>query len=107
MKELKKKLAEWADWEELTDTPFGTIGFDPLEKQGAVLYKRSIPDFPESLDACFKWLVPKLYTLQITTLENRGTTAEAQLNNKWGVGGNEAPALALCLAIEKLIDGEK
>jgi len=89
--ELNKKLAEWAGFK--YDDWLGWIypdgeNFDEL------------PDFPNDLNACFKWLVPNIkdditrmevlisWAYEIYTLEN-------------------PPALALCLAIEKLIDGGK
>ena len=78
--------------------------------------------FTNSLDACFKWFVPKLFTWSIgknwelqkdfTIIEN-GIKASIDLHwidpDKYDrVKPSEAiaetPALALCLAIEKLID---
>ena len=63
-------------------------------------------NFAQSLDACFKWLVPKLFRNRIELTYT--------MNGKWRcVLGNpnvceveeaETPPLALCLAIEKLID---
>ena len=63
--------------------------------------------FTHSLDACFKWLVPKLEGLQQIILqldEGRrwylGMTVDDKLYENIGF----CPALALCLAIEKLIN---
>ena len=83
---LNEKLAKW-----------GGIGIDEF-----IMYKKEY-NFIQSLDACFKWLVPKL--------EKELPTADFyELLKKWlyhlvWSGGN--PALALCLAIDKLIDGGK
>ena len=43
-------------------------------------------DFTASLDDCFRWLMPKIYA---------------------NVERNKNPALALCRAIEQIIDKEK
>jgi len=82
-----------------------------------------IPDFTDSLDACFKWLVPKIqseYEISIVTddsFRNRGTTRITLTHVTKGshgvdkfypleyLGMDNNPALALCLAIEKVIDG--
>jgi len=114
---LNKKLAEWAGWKDITDSPFGMIAFDPLEKQGAVLYKRNVPDFTQSLDACFKWLVPKmLESLRPVSIlaypvsgkyPNIGFHCELNGSAKDHYAEAGTPALALCLAIEKLIDAEQ
>ena len=98
---LNKKLLEWAGFK-----------IEQVEVQGLLDVLVYSPDgspcrfsdlsFTQSLDACFKWLMPNL---------------EKQLGgkafNQW-LGDNalfilasKNPALALCLAIEKLIDGEK
>ena len=91
---LKKKLAEFA----------GFVRYENWEKD--------LPDFPQSLDACFKWLVSNFPVgIRLRML--------GQLRNGKGyfcsIGGKclahhyseaETPALAICLAIEKLIDKE-
>ena len=105
--ELNQKLAEWEGWEDITITPFGLIGFDPLEKQGAVLYKRNVPNFPESLDACFKRLVSLIIDKIMAEQECSSDVAYAFLFKKW-IQELELiipeAALALCKAISKLID---
>ena len=84
-------------------------------------YLMRVPYFPNNLNACFKWLVPKL-------------SGDYRISLEWSLGGiicawtieecsenikrscyysstntcdGGSPALALCLAIEKLIDGER
>ena len=107
--ELDKKLAEWAGFE-FKEVKFGTeiipqwcgINFADWEP----------PKFTQSLDACFKWLVLKLkkegYTVSVYFgLETNYATAgyaDSEVNE---AVYNSNPALALCLAIEKLIDEEK
>ena len=62
----------------------------------------NFPNLTESLDACFKWLAPEL-TKRI------GWSRTKSLLQKW-IGyaefDYEKDVLALCLAIEKLIDKE-
>jgi len=76
------------------------------------------PDFVGSLDTCFKWLVPKLRYETITFIPITGTLEELDSIQKWGcrilqkgwsestsaIGDSKNPALALCLAIDKLFD---
>ena len=64
-----------------------------------------LPNFPKSLDACIKWLVPKVDWQQIIFQPDGycGITANDELYEAEA----ETQALAFCLATEKLIDGEK
>lgn len=101
-KELNKKLAEWARCQMEYDRVF--------EKP-----------FTESLDACFKWLVPKLtkeyieLEIHLDYLVKSNTWNLALLDGFYNpdepkylisVANSKDPALAMCLAIEKLIDSE-
>ena len=62
------------------------------------------PDFTQSLDACFKWLVPKLKFVAIDGEAGHFNAGLFQTENfDYYNGEAETPALALCLAIEKLI----
>jgi hypothetical protein len=82
-------------------------------EDGVSLTTSNPPNFPESLDACFKWLVPKLYRdnyyydlLQWDNGRHKAIISKATV--EWAVTASdtiaETPALALCRAIEKLID---
>ena len=75
-----------------------------------------VPDFTDSLDACFKWLVSKLGNVLIE-MDKTGTAHPGhfevwveqfvgnEFNSRHSGGARaENPALALCLAIEQLID---
>jgi len=124
---LRKKLAEWAGFKQIGTTKKGyhlLIGgqkeIDWYRPDGYLYYgiipnsRGTLPAFPQSLDACFKWLVPKLRQLTISN--------SVANTNKWMVdilagggvgklldrsyGEAETPALAFCKAIEKLIDAE-
>ena len=117
--ELNKKLAEWAG-----------IRYEPDQDVFKVIFPDGSwynighnwvldevePNFTESLDACFKWLVPELYEREYyyELLQWNSRQHKAIINKRtveWAVTASDAvaktPALALCLAIEKLIDGEK
>jgi len=130
--ELNKKLAEWAGFK-LKDNPYysterlsnGEGGFhleqvryqSYWDKDGYAHLK--LPSFIQSLDCCIKWLIPKLNEL------GWGMNFFQAINNEywkcvlweWGNPFTTAldhiredskdPALALCLAIEKLIDDKK
>ena len=124
--ELNKKLAEWVGWTHIPykKHPDGYKINDAcwLEPDYKVFtlehWKFNPPDFTESLDACFKWLVPEVIdnvekdSIEISILcpmvgcefwvvhiRNRQVTI--------GQASAETMALAFCLAIEKLIDSEK
>ena len=111
--ELNKKLAEWAGFKlELNPSPY--MGGDPykfwVDPRGWDGYGTEkcprLSNFTQSLDACFKWLVPKLTWYQINNRGRDNHHAFVCLKRK-EVGSNaETSALALCKAIEKLIDGE-
>ena len=103
--ELNKKLAEWAGFQE----KWGEI----IAPNGAIWWENELPNFTQSLDACFKWLVPRLWICNITLEEGIFWDVHVSIpdyhgRNKHGSGQalSENPALALCLAIEKLIDKE-
>jgi len=88
---LNKKLAEWA----------GIVGWRP---------QLSHMNFTQSLDACFKWLVPQ----SLGILAGEGFLPPTiKLFQLWydelvSLTGDsskvEQSALTLCLAIEKLVD---
>ncbi len=94
--ELREKLAWWVGFG--YDIWLGWIYPDGENFDEA-------PNFPESLDACFKWLVPEVY-------ERYGQQITQALLEAWAIYiGSGAywrkEAEVLCLAIEKLVDGEK
>lgn len=92
--ELKEKLGRWAG---LEATPMEQIRFDHSTKLLDVY-----PNFPHSLDACFRYLVPlarkKFGKKFIDRLVVWATI------NCWA---SSKPALSLCEIIEKLIDEGK
>ena len=109
--ELNKKLALW-------------VGFtDIVTWEDARTFWGNHPDsvvhsfdcFTQSLDACFKWLVPKF--LQIKESEHIHIVEAYEILFRWwheeliktaepnSLAVVTHPALALCKSIEKLIDG--
>ena len=99
---LNEKLAEWAfpdaDTVQVDEEHIFVVFRDTFRKQfgNEVMYL-----FTQSLDACFKWLVPKLEP----RLE-KIKALESWLRDYLFDNPTPEPALALCLAIEKLIDKE-
>lgn len=99
---LDKKLAEWAgfkrSWSNISrdfawsDSPDGHWLVD------------APPNFTQSLDACFRWLVPKLGACSILSYGNG--RYGAAIHYPHFEGDAETPALAFSLAIEQLIDEE-
>ena len=98
MNKLNEKLAKWAGFE--LDNRFQGLYWNTRTN-----YWEGLPNFTNSLDACFRWLVPRLekdYWIIIdppnkTVIIVYGFVQEAE-----GIG--ETSALALCRAIEKIID---
>jgi len=139
MEELNRKLAEWLfpppecrvegvyDRFIAIDRQFTQEAEDYILSQDPSLkcsmkvgewYRwENIPILTNSLDACFKWLVPKLhaYVLQSFSTGHHLHHASVALpytniqdiqTFQANVERTENPALALCKAIEKLIDEE-
>ena len=108
--ELNEKLAKWAgvlisieSWPDEEPTMYV---YDTEQEN---LIGECSP-FTESLDACFKWLVPKCGSVWIETgsgeegpFHSVHIYAEKESTWTYNTGGPNA-ALALCRAIEKMID---
>jgi len=104
MNELNKKLAEWAGLTHIQTWQFSDSFHIEFRASDGMIYFPLA--FTESLDACFKWLVPKLAHYFIGDSVHGHTAAVWNQGYSYGAKG-DTPALALCLAIEKLIDGDK
>jgi len=118
--ELNRKLAEWAGlvYDEGAEYIGGGgnnnnnlmygLWFPPDNSQDGTPCP---PPFTQSLGACFKWLAPKVlrngYTIEAytTTEDTAVNIARAGETKAWDC--KPEYALALCLAIEKLIDREQ
>jgi len=125
-KELNKKLAEWR------------FGIDGVEygrgnDKSLVIYRRVkwinadeeweievLEDLTQSLDACFRWLVPNRinydkeeYQIEITQVTFSYENDWCELRYRWSEfefsdhevveAEADSPALAFCLALEKAI----
>ncbi len=106
---LLEKLAKWAGLEGLVYKVGVWHLWWYFDNNGR---EERLPIFPESLDACFKWLVPKVARKLADIDLSTDREAMYKLFSLWIEEfwlPREQPislALALCLAIEKLI-GEK
>jgi len=101
MNELNKKLAEWAGFKGVFWTGAHLVG-----QQDDRGNEWELVEFTQSLDACFAELVPKAIEI-IKARHSVGVGdfgAHVILFGRWLDEGFDA--LALCKAIEKLIDGE-
>jgi len=106
--ELNKKLAEWAGFRGEQIRVQGLLDVLVHAPEGTE-YVGDLPNFTQSLDACFKWLVPKIEGLQQIILQPDGDVWYLGMTVDDGLYENIGydAALALCLAIEKLIDDEE
>lgn len=114
--ELIKKLAEWAELEMEYALWDGVIFGSISTEEYMMFLPRKVDNcdvwrpFTKSLDTCFKLLVPKLVSGDIH-IEWYTTSDDTAVHLKRATSTvafvcHPNPALALCLAIEKLIDKE-
>lgn len=115
--ELNKKLLLWVNPKaKFHDTEYGSefIASGKPYRTHSIDYRPLIP-FTDSLDACFKWIVPKLEGIELknVNIKRAGNLSGGycsvrlfQGSRQYDSGIAETPSLALCLAIEKLIDSE-
>lgn len=115
--ELNKKIAEWVD-----PVTFGDgITEEQAERNQDMLApsgKVILPDFTTFLDACVEYVVPKLReqgygvvlfdfydpsNKRVFWFFNITKDGVVEMSN---ISGDDTPALALCRAVEKLIDEE-
>ena len=128
MSELNEKLAGQAGIKVLGKSPAGEPEgslWGEIDMTGFALYPgetvaRRLCDFPSDLNACFKWLVPKLKEKSSDVCiyfaiseDDTVWTCEIEISRYKGESRAaieetvaETPALALCVAIEQLIDKE-
>ena len=105
---LNKKLAEWAGFQTMTWINYPTRSPRIVKTPDGVVGSMELIDFTESLDACFKWLVPEAIDKIMSEQECGSDLAYDILFKKW-LWKLELiipkAALALCQAIGELIDG--
>lgn len=98
--ELNRKLAEFAGF------TYDIFIYQRHWKAPDGSSMEELPNFTSSLDACFKWLVPAVGRSKDIEAERRQMVGNLLMSWARDVAFlGEEPALALCLAIEKLIDG--
>lgn len=100
---LNKKLAEWAGWQLKEFKGSFPSWYAPIQNGMAL---SELPNFTNSLDACFKWLTKGFNGVWWYDFDNGRHTWTFRKKGSETIGEAETPALALCLAIEKLIDSE-
>ena len=109
-KQLDEKLARWAGFEYIPNAESQQLDFwiCPTGGRGLASYP---PPFTVSLDACFRWLIPLIDAWEMAPI-----FSEDEIEvwvEKWtrqtvhhGKATDKEAALALCKAIEQLIDAE-
>ena len=109
--ELDEKLAKWAGF--VYDPPNEKARGYGLKPCGMWIapdgnFDSELPDFVNSLDDCFEWLVPKLWAIQLSVINTMGDRASMAMvdldGDLFASDFAKTPALALCKAIEKVID---
>lgn len=112
LNELNKKLAKWAGFIHIKGVwwrkPSGTYGFKGSIPIDADIVLPSFTDPSWGMAYCFKWLVPRIYGYMLfDSVTGNGHCARVWSTGKkmWEVKAG-TPSLALCLAIEKLIDNK-
>lgn len=107
--ELNKKMLKFAGFK-----PKSTVIPAWLTPTGELLWDASLlPNFPESLDACFKHFKSKFISMACGSLYEdnwKGAWAKVITHSRETSSVSEPniePALALCLAIEKLLKEAK
>jgi len=111
---LNEKLLVFAGFEFVRNaTPSGGVYYDRIvQPDGKHIHVSELPDFPSSVDACFAHLVPichkrlgSITILSTYDVDNSNWFYHAFIGAK-GKGTAETPSLALCEAIEYLLDRE-
>ncbi len=94
---LNRKLAEWAGWYDFNKDG---CGYPP---NATAKQPRLYPIFTTSLDACFKWLVPKLKRWEMgNNAESCAYFIASLADTKYPAKTQaETPSMALCLAIDE------
>ena len=106
LQELNEELARWAGFKKCRHFPMSRDDAPQLYRDVYGKTYRKLPNFITSLDACFKWLVPITIDKIMSDQGCSSDVAYAILFKKWlqelELIIPEA-ALALCLAIKKMI----
>lgn len=101
--ELNRKLALFAEYTNLAEGEAGLVGLAPNDRGLRLL------NYTQDLTACFRDIVPKLgnwVTIKFDIEYGQAFSYISVEEDGAASGQAETPALAFCLAVEKLIDGE-
>jgi len=112
--ELNEKLAKWAGFVKHENEAYPDRVWTEWTHPDGKGWTREL-NFTKSLDACVKWLVPKIHAYVLQSFSTAHHLHHASVALPYtniqniqvfeaNVERTENPALALCLAIEKLID---
>jgi hypothetical protein len=110
--QLNEELLKFAGFKIRDDAPTLRYAGDKLweypdkTKYGEKHYEERPPYFPNSLDACFKWLVPGVHYIKIEKVRGEFGVEAGNFYGRFHRVEDKSPTLALCLAIKKLIDSE-
>ena len=115
--ELNTKLAQWRgftwhDYQVFESEYKDTRIDDPYWEYPNGRKCKALPDFVHSADLCFKWLVPNIDRFSEVQLIKTGKGWACRIVLKTTTGHSwyqraVTPALALCKAIESLINASK
>lgn len=113
LKKLNREVAEWAEFKRL---PWGNKSwhYELTKKVMNWLYPDGtdhdrLPDFPDDLNACAKYVWPLLWVCDMQLLEGIFyifTVGHPRYGSPITGPADENPALAFCLALEKLLGGK-
>lgn len=125
---LNEKLAKWAGFHQVTRKEVYDLGHYTTWENNRGYFESRLPNFTDSLDTCRKWLIPKLdkcsistnkalsinvdcpdrFTIEVMIDKSYRTKGGFLVRNElWSRIREDSPSLALCLAIENLIDKEE
>ncbi len=105
---LNTKIAKWLGWKYFENDEQCNRWLEPNGDKALVgHWHLNHPYFTESMDACLKWIAPKLLSYEIVFSVGKEpivyVTQEGKISTR---DTNESPSLAFCLSIEQLIDSE-
>jgi hypothetical protein len=104
-KNLNKLLAEWAGFECLiSKSPASDFALEhwclkDQKEKGSFVF-----DFPNSLNNCYEWLVPKMKSCLIISSQGENHIVKVVLvDGSKSELSSDSASMSLCLALEKLI----
>ena len=100
--ELNRLLANWAGFELLTSK--SAVIFEHWCLKGQKEKGSFIFDFPNSLNNCYEWLVPKTKSCSIISSKDENHVVKIVLDDgSKSESSSDSASMSLCLALEQLI----